>query len=110
ATTPHEMLRTEVSFSLAANLLGWLQAPDSMDLAAITQTREEVTAIIDAMAQEAKEGKTKFTGEEAEQLVKLLQEQLENVRIGSPAPEITGVDIQGKTFKLSDYQGKVVLL
>jgi cytochrome oxidase Cu insertion factor (SCO1/SenC/PrrC family) len=30
--------------------------------------------------------------------------------IGDPAPEITGKDIHGKKFKLSDYKGKVVLL
>jgi thiol-disulfide isomerase/thioredoxin len=30
------------------------------------------------------------------------------VRVGSPAPEIQGVDLDGKTFNLSDYRGKVV--
>jgi sugar phosphate isomerase/epimerase len=29
---------------------------------------------------------------------------------GKPAPDITGEDIDGKPFKLSDYKGKVVLL
>ena len=28
--------------------------------------------------------------------------------VGSPAPDIQGVDLDGKTFKLSDYRGKVV--
>jgi peroxiredoxin len=32
------------------------------------------------------------------------------VAIGKPAPEIEGKDIDGKTFKLSDYRGKVVAL
>jgi cytochrome oxidase Cu insertion factor (SCO1/SenC/PrrC family) len=32
------------------------------------------------------------------------------VRAGRPAPEIEGVDAQGRTFRLSDYRGKVVLL
>jgi hypothetical protein len=31
-------------------------------------------------------------------------------RVGQPAPEIDGEDIDGKKFKLSDYRGKVVLL
>lgn len=30
--------------------------------------------------------------------------------IGSEAPDIVGVDQEGKEFKLSDYRGKVVLL
>ena len=30
--------------------------------------------------------------------------------VGMTAPEIEGEDIDGKTFKLSDYRGKVVLL
>ena len=30
--------------------------------------------------------------------------------VGKPAPEIKGLDINGKRFKLSDYRGKVVVL
>ena len=30
--------------------------------------------------------------------------------VGKPAPEIRGLDINGKRFKLSDYRGKVVVL
>ena len=30
--------------------------------------------------------------------------------IGKAAPEITGQDVDGKPLKLSDYQGKVVLV
>lgn len=39
-------------------------------------------------------------------------EELRNpsLAVGKPAPEIDGKDHQGKTFKLSDYRGKVVLL
>ena len=32
------------------------------------------------------------------------------LREGRPAPEIEGVDADGRTFRLSDYRGKVVLL
>jgi hypothetical protein len=32
------------------------------------------------------------------------------LQVGKPAPDITGEDIDGKEFKLSDYRGKVVVL
>src|ERR1700744_514698 len=32
------------------------------------------------------------------------------VEIGKPAPDFTGTDINGKTVKLSDYKGKIVVL
>src|ERR1044072_9434313 len=31
-------------------------------------------------------------------------------QIGKPAPDFTGTDINGKTVKLSDYKGKIVVL
>jgi len=34
----------------------------------------------------------------------------EHLRVGKKAPEIVGKDVEGKTFKLSDYRGKVVVL
>src|ERR1017187_6051636 len=32
------------------------------------------------------------------------------VEIGKPAPDFTGMDITGKTVKLSDYKGKIVVI
>ena len=32
------------------------------------------------------------------------------VETGKPAPDFTGTDINGKTIKLSDYKGKIVVL
>ena len=36
--------------------------------------------------------------------------ELEHLSVGKKAPEITGNDVDGKAFKLSDYHGKVVVL
>jgi peroxiredoxin len=33
-----------------------------------------------------------------------------NLAVGKPAPEINGVDVDGKPLRLSDYRGKVVML
>ena len=35
---------------------------------------------------------------------------LKNLLVGKIAPDIKGVDLEGKKFKLSDYRGKVILL
>jgi hypothetical protein len=35
---------------------------------------------------------------------------LAEVKVGAPAPDFTGRDIQGKTHRLSDYRGKLVVL
>jgi peroxiredoxin len=35
---------------------------------------------------------------------------MRNLAVGKPAPQIEGVDLDSVAFKLSDYQGKVVLL
>jgi peroxiredoxin len=32
------------------------------------------------------------------------------VEVGKPAPDFTGTDINGKTVKLSDYKGKIVVI
>ena len=32
------------------------------------------------------------------------------VEIGKPAPDFTGTDINGKTVKLSDYKGKIIVI
>ncbi len=36
--------------------------------------------------------------------------EMHNLVVGKVAPEIEGEDVDGKTFKLSDYRGKVVVL
>jgi hypothetical protein len=36
--------------------------------------------------------------------------EIQKLGIDKPAPEITGVDIDGQSFKLSDYKGKVVVV
>ena len=37
-------------------------------------------------------------------------DEMHNLAVGKPAPEIDGVDLDGKPMKLSDYRGKVVVL
>jgi thiol-disulfide isomerase/thioredoxin len=37
-------------------------------------------------------------------------DNLPNLKVGGIAPEITGTDLDGKSLKLSDYRGKVVVV
>ncbi len=39
-----------------------------------------------------------------------LSAALAAAEVGKPAPDFTGTDITGKTFRLSDYKGKIVVL
>lgn len=43
-------------------------------------------------------------------LLPLSWQALANAKIGQPAPAFTAVDSAGKTVKLSDYEGKIVVL
>ena len=36
--------------------------------------------------------------------------EIRNLGVGKPSPDIKGEDIDGKSFKLSDYKGKVVVV
>jgi peroxiredoxin len=40
----------------------------------------------------------------------MLATSLFAVEIGKPTPDFTGTDINGKTIKLSDYKGKIIVL
>jgi len=36
--------------------------------------------------------------------------EIRNLGVGKPSPEISGADLDGKPFKLSDYKGRVVVV
>jgi thiol-disulfide isomerase/thioredoxin len=108
--SPHEMVRVGASVSLGANLIQWLQNPDSIELAKLRDRRAEINAIITNLEKAAKTRESPISGQTGDSLVLVLRQQLDAIRIGLKAPEIEGVDIEGKQFKLSDYLGKTVLL
>jgi peroxiredoxin len=43
-------------------------------------------------------------------LVALTTAAFAAAQVGKPAPDFTGTDINGKTYKLSDFKGKIVVL
>ena len=56
------------------------------------------------------EARIPFFGRDLRQLAEQRIRAIKLLAIGMPAPEIEGKDSAGKSFKLSDYKGKVVLL
>jgi hypothetical protein len=66
----------------------------------------EVTKSYAAIA--TPDGKATLGDKAARELVRI--KNLPNLKIGKPAPEIVGEDIDGRPFKLADYRGKVVVL
>jgi hypothetical protein len=54
------------------------------------------------------DGRAKLGAKAASELTRI--KNLPNLKVGKTAPEIVGVDLDGKHFKLSDYRGKVVVL
>jgi hypothetical protein len=55
-------------------------------------------------------GQHKYRDTSYGELAKSAIFEINNLRVGKPAPEIEGEDLDGKLFKLSEYRGKVVLL
>lgn len=87
--------------------------PDSMDyFKKLAATKDEdVEAILksaaDKYADVEHNGST--IGKLAKRELKIMEAQ-RNLQVGKIAPDIEGPDIDGVTFKLSDYRGKVVML
>lgn len=58
----------------------------------------------------AYEGELKVLNFDIKERITPLLYEAESLSIGNAAPEIVGQDLDGETFKLSDYKGKVVAL
>ncbi|MFO0912119.1 MAG: trypsin-like peptidase domain-containing protein [Pirellulales bacterium] len=90
---------------LQLRLLG--QGAD-LNLQRILDARKQVEQLAVSMEQDYKD--LEDYADFGKAAAKSLREQLAQVRLGLPAGEIKGVDINGEQFTLSGYQGKVVLL
>jgi thiol-disulfide isomerase/thioredoxin len=70
------------------------------------QRRGKLLTDADRRAVENMLARKKTLGQQAQERL----DELLNLAVGKPAPEIEGVDFGGKPLKLSDYKGKVVML
>lgn len=106
--SPHAEVRAQAVASLALERLTWLQSPTSIDLASIQAARDEVEKNVKRLETEFAE-ETVFD-QPVKEFGPELTDHLANTRVGLPAAEIEGIDHEGKTFKLSEFKGKVVVL
>jgi len=73
------------------------------------KTRKESESLFETAIEKYGDVQTQFYGPVSKKAKSELN-ALRFLSIGKPAPEVEGVDQDGKKFKLSDYKGKVVLL
>jgi len=107
--TPSTDAQGQACFALASSLKNQaeLAARQKKDSAAVELTKQAETLFDRVVKDFAKVKQGKAT------LGELAEPELFEIRflaVGKTAPDITGEDIDGKQFKLSDYRGKVVML
>jgi hypothetical protein len=101
--SPHKDVRGQACYSLARNLKN-----KSERLPEDEKTAKEAENLFLLVTEKYKDAKhwRGTLGKAAESELF----EIRNLAIGKVAPDIEGEDVDGKKFKLSDYQGKVVVL
>ncbi len=82
---------------------------DAMKTLDVNALEEEAIALFSEIEQMYPEQEV-IPGLTAAEFAKSSLFEIRNLRIGKVAPDISGEDLNGEAFKLSDYRGKVVLL
>ena len=98
-------VKAEAALGLGQNLSAKL---DSFDGSA--EKAEKLAAEADKYMAEAAELFAKEKLAARKQAVEQELKAFRTLRVGKEAPEISGKDLDGNDFKLSDYRGKIVLL
>jgi hypothetical protein len=97
-----EKTRKQVEQFRGKEYLDWLAAGDQAKLLT------EAENLYEALARESSD--VKVFRQPIKELAAGELFEIRNLAVGKVAPEIEGEDIDGKSFKLSDYRGKVVVL
>jgi hypothetical protein len=95
--------------ALGQSLKMQADADADKDLKAAAKLRTECEALFERAEKDYADVKVAYRGTVGESAKKELYE-IRHLAIGLKAPDVVGEDQDGKKFKLSDYQGKVVLL
>ncbi len=111
AESPHRAVRGQACFTLAGLLQSRADESEDEEAAARDRKevdRKEVVLLLENIREEYGDvpGRRKMLGEYAE--ARLFE--MRHLQVGQVAPDILGEDVDGVSFKLSDYRGKVVML
>jgi hypothetical protein len=106
---PSKSVKAFAGFTLAQALktdATSAQTPDDQILPKL----EEAKKAFEAVAEEYGDAEVRSLRGKVSAAVERELADIKNTPIGKVTPEIEGEDVDGKTFKISDYRGKVVLL
>jgi hypothetical protein len=104
--SPHKDVQGQACLSLAQHLNNRARSIQGQEQDKLAKEAEE---LFERAAAKYGDVKTQFTGKVGDKAKSELFE-IRHLAIGKEAPDIEGVDQDGKKFKLSDYKGKVVML
>ena len=99
--SPHDNVKGMAMFGLASRLKQASERDDSIE-------QEDYVAMFKKVVSDYSD--LEMRGAKIGELAGNALFEIENLSIGSEAPDIEGNDLDGAAFKLSDYRGKVVLL
>jgi len=108
----HPEVRAQAQLALARNLKrrserpGWAGSATAAPEDLVREAEARLETLTDSEANALRFGPERTIGQVAERELRELRE----LRVGQPAPEIEGVDLEGRPMKLSDYRGRLVVL
>lgn len=99
--SPHDVVKGAATLCLATRLKSLSEQDDSIE-------QSDYLAMFKTVVDDY--GDIEFNGTKLSKDAAVAIFEIENLSIGSEAPDIQAEDLDGVVFKLSDYRGKVVVL
>jgi hypothetical protein len=101
---PHPEVKAGATYLLANSLVG-----NDLRSGSITPQREaELIEKLKDLREQAGDGE--YYGRPVTKLLDGMLFEIQHLQIGKTAPEVSGEDIDGAPFKLTEYRGKVVVI
>ena len=105
--SPHRDVQANAKYTLANYLRNMAQSA-SAELRDGSQFTDQAKILLQELVEDCKD--IKRDGVKLDEIVAANLDEIQTQEIGCLAKDIVGKDIDGQTFKLSEYRGKVVVL